>query len=450
MIIPCFHNYTKRTVSSAPLAVFRIAFGLLMMISLVRFMIYGWVDKFYIQPSFHFKYYGFSWVQTWGEYTYLLFIFGILACVGIILGYRYRLSMALFFLSFTYIELIDKTTYLNHYYFISLLSFVLIFLPLNARFSLDANRNGSYFSQVPQWTIDIIKICLGIVYFYAGLSKLNSDWLFRAQPLKIWLSNQLDIPFIGHWFRESWFHFTMSWAGAIYDLIIPFALLYRKTRPIAFVAVVVFHLLTRYWFSIGMFPYIMIISSTIFFSPIFHRKILSYLVHLFKIKPNIRSVAFPNYRLKWVKKGLLILILIQLTFPFRYIFYPNELLWSEEGFRFSWRVMLIEKGADTHFTVIDKISGKAIYVNNSEFLTPLQEKQMSSQADFILEYAHYLGAYFKNKGMKQPQVFVESMVSLNGRKAQRYIDPTVDLMTQEEGWHSKTWINPFEDEIKGI
>ena len=116
------NNYFETYTKAASLAAFRILFGMLMLWSMIRFLSKGWVYDFYIEPDFHFKYYGFSWVTAFGEYTYVLFVIAILACITIILGFKYRLSMIVFFLSFTYIELIDKTTYLNHYYFVSLLS----------------------------------------------------------------------------------------------------------------------------------------------------------------------------------------------------------------------------------------------------------------------------------------------------------------------------------------
>ena len=125
-------------IHPAPLAVFRILFGSLMLVALLRLWVNGWIHTLYIEPEFHFKYYGFSWVTDFGNYTYLLYLICITATIGIILGYRYRLSIFMFFLLFTYTELIDKTTYLNHYYFTSCIAFLLCFLPAAHYFSLDA------------------------------------------------------------------------------------------------------------------------------------------------------------------------------------------------------------------------------------------------------------------------------------------------------------------------
>ncbi|MGY5351008.1 HTTM domain-containing protein [Wenyingzhuangia sp. IMCC45533] len=455
-MINSVYKYIHTEKEASILASFRILFGILSIIGLVRFINMGWVEEFYVTPKFHFKYYGFQWVKTWGVYTYLLFYIAITACVGIILGYRYKLSMLMFFLSFTYIELIDKTTYLNHYYFISLLSFVLIFLPLNATFSLDNIRKREKYNKVPQWTVDTIKILLGIVYFYAGLAKLNSDWLLKAMPLKIWLSTKTDLFLIGPLMSQNWFHYLMSWSGALYDLSIPFLLCMRKTRPYAFSLVVIFHVFTRILFNIGMFPYVMIVATLIFFEAPLHLKFINYyksfISKILKIDAKKNRVIVVKSSLKLHRNKLFIIslfIIIQLILPFRSKLYPGELFWHEQGFRFSWRVMLIEKLGDTNFTVRDSVTGKQFYVDNSDFLTSFQQKQMSSQPDFILEYAHYLGDHFKSQGHQNIQIFAESHVTLNGRLHKEFINPKTDLYRQKESFKNKEWILPLGDEIKG-
>ena len=449
-------RYFNRNSEAAPLAAFRILFGLMMFLSIVRFWSYGWIDKLYIQPKFFFSYYGFEFVKPVGEFTYLLFALCGLSAIGVALGYRYRLSIITFFLSFTYIELMDKTTYLNHYYFISLLSFLMIFLPAAAYFSLDARRSPEKaFQRVPAWSIDAVKLMLAIVYFYAGLAKLNSDWLMEAMPLKIWLPSKYDVPLLGELMHKEWMHFGFSWAGALYDLAIPFLLLYRKTRIPAFLAVLVFHVLTRILFPIGMFPYIMIVSALIFFDSSLHKRLLKGLSRLIRADwlRFENGKAIPNAITGWRqwKLGLLTAFFaLQLLLPFRYLLYPGELFWTEEGYRFSWRVMLMEKAGYANFKIVDAVSGRRFYVDNSDFLSPFQEKQMATQPDFILEYAHYLKRHFESQGHQNLEVYVESFVALNGRLSRPYIDPEVNLVAQKESFKHKNWILPFDDEIKGL
>ncbi|WP_127846498.1 HTTM domain-containing protein [Psychroflexus aestuariivivens] len=450
-----FKSYLHKQVSAAPLAVFRIGFGLMMFISIIRFWSYGWIEKLYLNPKFHFSYYGFEWVKPLGDWTYLIFIICGISALFVALGLKYRLSIVLFFLSFTYIEFMDKTTYLNHYYFISLVSFLMIFLPANAFYSIDNIIRKKQYALIPKWTIDTIKLMLAIVYFYAGLAKLNSDWLFKAMPLKIWLPSKYDLPLIGgNLMHQEWFHYVMSWSGMLYDLMIPFLLLYKRTRIFAFILVVFFHIFTRVLFPIGMFPYIMIIGSLIFFDAEVHHKIINFIkkmLQLFNIEPKgVKTEAYLKSRQKPVILVLVIFFVIQIILPFRYVLYPSELFWREEGYRFSWRVMLMEKRGYANFKVVNPEKETYFYVDNSDFLSSFQEKQMSTQPDFILEYAHYLGDHFKSQGHQPIEIYVESYVALNGRRSQPYIDPGVDLLKQYESFKSKTWILPFKDDIKGL
>ncbi len=425
-----------------------------MLASIIRFWANGWIDKLYLQPDFFFSYRWFEWVKPIGIWTYAIFVICALAALMVAFGFKYRLAIITFFLSFTYIELMDKTTYLNHYYFVSLVSFLMIFIPANAYFSMDARRNpNTAYQRVPQWSIDAIKLMLAIVYLYAGLAKLNSDWLVDAQPLSIWLRSKWDIPLMGDLLQERWAHYAFSWSGALYDLTIPFLLLYRKTRVPAFIAVVVFHVLTRVLFPIGMFPYIMIVSALIFFDATLHKRILNMLGRLFRVNlstfENSRTFnLIPLYRLRVVVLSLF--FVVQLALPFRHLLYPGELFWTEEGYRFSWRVMLMEKAGYDNLKIVDSQTGKRFYVDNTDFLTTFQEKQMATQPDFILEYAHYLKRHFESQGHQNIQVFVESYVSLNGRGSQPYIDPDVDLTQLMPSFKHKKWILPFNDEIKGL
>lgn len=449
-------KYFTTYTSTATLAFFRLAFGLMMLMSLIRFAAYGWIEKFYIQPPFHFSYYGFDWIKPLGFYTYFIYILAAIAALFVAIGFKYRLSIITFFLAFTYIELMDKTYYLNHYYFMSLVSFVMIFLPANAYFSVDCYKNKELaFAKIPRWNLDILKLMLAVVYFYAGLAKLNSDWLLEAMPLRIWLPTNADLPLIGFLLKETWVAYVFSWFGMIYDLGIVFLLLYKPTRLIGFAMVVAFHVLTRILFPIGVFPYVMIISTLIFFDASFHQKILFFISNLVRIPTAIwennktKITSFTNlYQTKLV--FLTSFLLLQLAFPFRYFLYPDELFWTEEGYRFSWRVMLMEKAGYTEFKVTDSISKKTIHVDNSLFLNRFQEKQMSFQPDFIVQYANYLHDFYQKQGISNPIVTAESYVALNGRLSQRYIDPTINLAQEHDTFQHKSWIIPFNDTIKGF
>jgi hypothetical protein len=437
----------------APLAVFRMAFGAIMLISTIRFMLRGWIADFYITPQFHFTFYGFEWIKPMGAAgMYAVFILMALASLLILLGLFYRISIVLFFISFCYVELIDKTYYLNHYYFISIITFLLMLVPANRYFSLDVKRKPSLeVTQVPSWTITIFKFQLLLVYFFAGVSKINHDWLLDAMPLKIWLPANGNLPVIGHFLQQEWVAYFFSWFGALFDLFIVFFLLNKFTRTVAYFVVILFHVFTAWFFKIGMFPYIMILVTIIFFSEDFHIRLIEKIRYLFnrsknnadKLSDDSIFLNIPSRKKKIIYVVLGIYFFLQIVIPFRYLLYPGKLLWTEEGYRFSWRVMLMEKGGTTFFHVKDPATGRSSEIINSRYLTPFQEKMMETQPDMILEYAHYLKDEYIKKGIAHPVVTVESYVTLNGSGSKPFIDSHVDLSKEEDGFSVKTWILPF-------
>lgn len=437
-----------KPVSIAPLVTFRIVFGLLMFASIARFWYNGWINTLYVQPPFHFTYLGFEWVQPLGNCgMHLIFLCIGLSALMIMFGFLYRIACVVFFICFTYVELIDVTTYLNHYYFISLVAFLLIWLPAHRDYAVDMRLWPQWRrSTVPLWCVGILRFQMAVVYVFAGIAKLNADWLLNAMPMRLWLPAKSHLPIVGPWMYELWVAYLFSWIGAVYDLFIAFFLLHKKTRPYAFVFVLIFHIATAIFFpAIGMFPYVMIANSLIFFSATFHQKLQSYLPFYSNHKNNSEQTLLP-YRFQYnllTKAALIGYVAFQLVFPFRYLLYPGHLFWHEEGYRFSWRVMLMEKTGNTFFTIKDAATQQQIEVNNAAFLTPLQEKMMSTQPDLIVKYAQHLAEQYKQRGMQQPQVYAQIYVSLNGQRSRLFVDTSVNLAAQKLGWQHYNWVLPY-------
>jgi Vitamin K-dependent gamma-carboxylase len=442
-------GHLQQPIPIAALITFRILFGGMLFASIIRFWLKGWITELYVKPAFFFTYQGFDWVQPWG-YTGMHLLFGLMALAALLitLGLFYRAASILFFLSFTYVELIDSTNYLNHYYFISLISFLLIWLPANRYCALDVRLNPKLQQAlVPRWVIGIIRLQLALVYLFAGIAKLHPDWLLEALPMKIWLPAKSHLPLIGPFLYEPWVAYLFSWFGALYDLGIVFFLLYRKTRPVAYLFVLGFHLATAVFFpGIGLFPYVMIVSSLIFFSAPFHQRLLTFIASLGKARVGRQHDARVGDRpvaTRLLTALVGIYFLFQLLIPFRYLLYPGHLFWNEEGFRFSWRVMLMEKSGNAFFYIKEPATGKSYEVDNREHLTPLQEKMMSTQPDMILRYAHHLEKVYARRGIRQPAVYAECYVALNGQRSRLFIDPTVNLARQPLSWHHYTWVLPY-------
>lgn len=419
-------------------------------------MAMGWVETQLINPILHFSYYGFAWVQPLpGQWMYLVFISMVISSAAITIGAFYRVAIVIFFLCFTYVELIDITYYLNHYYFVSIVSFLLIFVPAHLAFSWDVARKPEIEQKlVSRWCIGIFKLQIAIVYIYAGLAKINHDWLMKALPLSIWLPAKTSIPVLGWIFKFKITAYLFSWIGMLFDSLIVLGLMFKKTRWLSYVAVVIFHAITGILFQIGIFPLVMIFAVTLFFSPTFHEKLIDRIKLLLGGKPlfhDLKKVKatseamlhhVPHYHLLY--PFLILFFTFQFIFPWRYLLYSGNVFWTEEGYRFAWRVMLMEKAGTATFYVKDGEDGREGSVINHQFLNAHQEKQMAMQPDLMLQFAHHLADHYKALGMKDPIVRAEAWVTLNARPSQLLIDPTVDLTKVNDSWKKKDWILPYE------
>jgi len=432
-----------RPLNSASLSAYRILFGLLNFCGLLRFWYLGWIERTFTGPSFLFKYWGFEWVTLWpgnGIYVHFAVMLGV--CLCLTLGLFTRVMSILLFLGFTYIELLDLSNYLNHYYLISLLCFINIFLPLNARWSLDNVFGLSVRREfVPAWTLYWLRGQIATVYFFAGVAKFGTDWLLHAQPLNIWLTSNTQVPLIGPWLAERWVHYFMSWGGFLFDISIPFWMMNGRTRPYAYLVILAFHTMTFMLFPIGMFPFIMVVSALVFFTPEWPLKLGSYLRGAKVLLPAPPAGALRPRRPALVIGGLALYFLVQWTLPWRHLLYPGDVLWNEEGMRFSWKVMIREKNGDIGFRVVDRASGRHWDVSPSQYLARHQEAEMSGTPDMIVQFAHYLKEKFKEDGL-DVAVYAETMTSFNGREAVPLVNPNVDLTSVNDTLAPKDWILP--------
>ena len=432
-------SYLKQVAPARSLAWVRIIFGALMLISCMRFIILGWVDAQYIAPRWHFPYQGFEWVTTLGSPgMYVVFGTMTLAALGIMLGAWYRVSSVVFALLFTYVELIDKTYYLNHYYFVSIMAFMLAMLPAHRALSVDVWRKPELRAKaIPKWTLDAVKFQIGLVYVFAGIAKISVPWLIDAMPMRIWMPANDTLAVVGWMMTIPWMPWVFSWVGMLYDLTIPFWLLNRTTRPYAYAAVVCFHTITGMMFQIGVFPLVMTGLTTVFFFP-------SSLKNSVEVNSQIQPLRLPRFATASVPTivGVVIAVhlCLQTLLPWRYILTTNDMLWDEEGYRFGWRVMLMEKAGTATFSVTDRNTGRVGYVDNAEFLNSHQEKQMAMQPDMILQYAHMLHKEYSSRGVADPIVRVEAWVTLNGQPSKQLVNPTIDLSKEHLAFERNRWV----------
>ncbi len=454
-------------IDNSTIVLFRIAFGFLMLWEVQRYLSYGWVASEYIDTVYRFPYVGFEWVQPWpGIGMYLHYYALAILAVCIAIGFFYRISATLFFLGITYIFLLDKAHFLNHMYLVSLISFLMIFIPANRDFSVDAHRRPSIRSTTaPTWALALLAFQVGIVYVYGGFAKLNGDWL-RGEPMRTWLADESDLPLVGRWVTEEWFVYVVSYSGLFLDLFIVPLLLWPKTRWFAVAALVLFHRFNAAMFSIGIFPMFATAALVLFLPPEWPRRAAMWLRSTFEpqhrrtvpkrdkgrkatLEPTTSSPVMFSRR-AWIQPlaiaGITVYVAFQLLFPLRHYLYPGNPAWTDQGDRFAWRMMLHSKVGDLQYVVTDPQSGTTWDVDPATYLTDFQIGNMVGQPDMILQFGHFLADEWRADGYNDVEVQANTSISLNARESVPIVDPSVDLAAQDLPIGNASWITSLDEQ----
>lgn len=463
MLITHLKTSLFKPVDNSFLVVFRIGFAVIMFWEVIRYWSYDWIRLFYIEPEFYFKYYGFEWVHPWpGDGMYYHFIaMGILA-IFIGIGFLYRLSALLFFLAFSYIFFLDQARYLNHFYMVMLISFLLVILPANRSFSVDAILWPKLRStNVPNWTLWILRAQLEIIYIYAGLVKINADWL-NLEPLRMWLSTRADMPLMGYLYTQDWAVAIAAYGVILLHVIGAPLLLWKRTRLVVFIIYSAFHTLNHFTFNIGIFPWLTLFGTLVFFDPDWPRQ-LKARIHFFISRAyqdvktgKSNTVNKPMNTPSELAQNSLVVFLgvwlaYQVLFPLRHFLYPGNVSWTEEGHRFAWQMKLRDKEAFADFTILDPVSKQSWYIEPEPYLTKKQARKMATQPDMILQFAHFLEKKWKQDyDLENVEIRVNNYVSLNGREPAPMVNPSLDLTNIERSLRHAEWILPLHEPLKRV
>lgn len=436
-------------VDISSLVFFRILFGLLMFYEVTRYLSRDWIAKYWIEPKYHFTYWPFDFLKPLpGDGMYLLFYFLGFLAVCIVIGLFYRLSMLLFWLCFSYIFLLEQTRYMNHFYLVVIISFVMIFIPAHTSTSVDSKIFKNIRSETaPAWALWLARFMVGLPYFFGGVAKINADWL-QGQPLKIWLSWKTDFPLIGSLFHHDWMAIIMAYSGLLLDLLIVPALLYKKTRKWGFLLIVMFHLMNSRLFSIGIFPWFMIAATSLYFNPDWFRKLVnavsgnSWLLSTEMLKNHETNTGLSRKQ-KVTVSLLMIWVGIQTILPLRHFFIPGVVHWTEEGHRYSWHMKLRTKSSRGEYLVKDKKTGLVQLVNQSDYLSKRQMNKIGDRPYLVWQFCQIIKKDYQKRGY-DVAVYANIQSSLNGRKYQQLIDSTIDLASVPRPFFPVSWIVPLK------
>lgn len=405
------------------------------------------IQPAYGAPGFRFHYEGFSWVNPLpGDAIYLPFAVAGAASFCVAIGLWYRAAAVLAWASYSYWFLLEQANYLNHFYLVCLLSFTFVFMNANRWASLDAWRaRGKLPDTVPFWQVALIRAQIVLVYIFGAVAKMNADWI-AGQPLVKWLGTRTGVPLLEYdWVKVHVF----AHGGLLFDLLIGPLLLWRRTRVFALIPLVAFHLTNAHVFNIGIFPWLMLAVTVIFFSPGSPRRVWTRLRRRLGHSgspPELR-VAPPAPRAVVVASTAFVVgwLSLQVLVPLRHFAYVDNVVhWTEEGHRFAWHMKLRSKRGWGGFEVYDRATGESRLVNPGQLLHPRQVSKMLTRPHMIHEFAQYLGERARADGVASPEVYAYVWASLNGRPYQPLVDPNVDLLQAEYPVVSAArWIVPL-------
>jgi vitamin K-dependent gamma-carboxylase len=430
-------------VDGAALGVFRIAFGVIMLGEIVRFFAHGWIRRHYLEPAFLFTYPGFGWIHPWpGDGLYAHFAATGLCAVMVALGLCYRVAIVGLFLGFAYAFLLDQASYLNQYYLALCVALILCFLPAERAFSLDARRQRVA-PVVPRWSVLALRTQFELMLLHAGFVKLNEDWL-HGQPLGLWLSERSDLPIVGPWLALPGLAVVAAHGVVILHLIGAPLLLLRRTRLAVFVLYVGFHLASATLLRIGMFSWLTLAGTLMFFDPDWPRALWRRLGGGGDSAPVTAESSGRDRPASATLTLLAAFLVLQLLLPLRSLLYPGKVAWTRQGEWFSWRMKLDDSRASARFVVTAPGNGRRWEVDPHDYLSPRQTEMMAARPDLVLQFAHFLGrTWAAREGVADAEVRAIVRCALNGRQPALLIDPTRDLVRVSRTSTHRDWILPL-------
>uniref|UniRef100_A0A8C8S9U9 Vitamin K-dependent gamma-carboxylase n=1 Tax=Pelusios castaneus TaxID=367368 RepID=A0A8C8S9U9_9SAUR len=454
----------NRPTDPASLGVFRFLFGLLMALDIPQERGLSYLDHKYLDGLEVCRFPLFNFLQPLPlDWMYLLYTTMLLGALGIMLGCCYRLSCLLFMLPYWYVFLLDKTAWNNHSYLYGLLGFQLTFMDANRYWSIDGLWNSQKRNaHVPLWNYTVLRMQIFIVYFIAGIKKLDADWVegysmgslsrhWLFDPFKLVLSEEMTNLLVVHG------------GGLVLDLTAGYLLFFDATRPVALVFVSYFHCMNSQLFNIGMFSYTMLATSPLFCSPDWPRRLgarfpaclqkllpsteppqssMSCVYRGMEHKGRDRVERDPGLRHKLAALFTVLYVLEQLFLPYSHFITQGYNNWTNGLYGYSWDMMVHSRSHQhVKITYRDGMTGELGYLNPGVFT---QSRRWKDHADMLKQYATCLSQLLPHYNVSQPQIYFDVWVSINDRFQQRLFDPQVDIVQAEwSPFHPTPWLKPL-------
>ncbi|HXT41974.1 MAG TPA: HTTM domain-containing protein [Candidatus Angelobacter sp.] len=388
-----FNSLLARPVNGASLAAFRIAVGVVMTLEAISLCFpsastFGKtpLEVFYTGPNvkFTFPYEGFQWLPMLpAQWIHVIVALQVVAGMAMAAGLWYRASAVMVFLAWAYLYVVEstRTYWMSHHYLELLTTFLMIWMPAARRYSMDARLAKGPIppKTVPYWALLLLRGQLVVSYFYAGVAKVNADWLLDGEPVRYFLSkaraisdygsslSPAHLEFLKRVLRSNECVYFISYAGAVFDLSVGFLLLFRRTRIFGFVLMLIFHATNHFiiFDDIGFFPLLGATTALIFLDADWPERFWRWLRRPRLAKPDwpwfaVGGILFPlvgvslgwklrpsvqpaeaneSFRLARRVAPLVVVWLVwQGLMPLRHYLIRGDGRFTWEGLGFSWRL----------------------------------------------------------------------------------------------------------------
>ncbi|XP_053320449.1 vitamin K-dependent gamma-carboxylase [Spea bombifrons] len=453
-----FVSLLNRPTDPAALGVFRFMFGLLMVLDIPQERGLSYLDHKYLDGLDVCRFPLFNSLRPLPlDWMYMTYVAMLLGALGIMLGCFYRLSCLLFLVPYWYVFFLDKTTWNNHSYLYGLIGFQFTLINANRYWSIDgllSSRKKN--AHVPLWNYTLLRTQIFIVYFIAGIKKLDADWVegysmgtlsrhWLFDPFKLFLSDEMINLVVVHW------------GGLILDLTAGYLLFFDVTRPIALFFVSYFHCMNSQLFSIGMFSYTMLATSPLFCYPDWPRRLVAKFPRCVQnvlpavqppqestecVYPGRRGKSQLKLRQKLGAAFTVLYIMEQLFLPYSHFITQGYNNWTNGLYGYSWDMMVHSRSHQhVKITYKDGITGEIGYLNPGVFT---QTRRWKDHADMLKQYAVCLEGLLGAYNISRPEIYFDVWVSINDRFQQRLFDPTVDIVKADwSPFHKTPWVKPL-------
>ncbi len=402
-------SFLNRPISSKALGLFRVLFGILILYQFYKFKLR--IDSFKDPDYLFFPFPELDWIPAVSaEAMLIIWAIGLITSFLVILGIGFRISSILLALVYGYFFSLDALYYNNHYYLIFLICLLLAFTNADRSFSLSLFKKKSKTQLVPFWQYGIFQLQLAIVFFYGGLSKVSYDW-FSGNVL-------------GDITSSAFVNNVLIYGGCLFDLIIPFALIFKRTRWFAILLIVFFNLSNHFLFDdIGSFPFLVIAALVLFMAEGHMPNFIS------KFFGNNNKEDAESFKMnKLIKISLIAFFAFQFLYPFRHHFIPGHVDWTGQGHYFAWRMKSFSKDSKLTVYGFDKTK-KARTFKINHGLDNYRIQRLTAMPHMMPRFAENMRKLVEEQDGINPNfgISIDLLVSFNGQEAKRAISPNVDV-----------------------